>query len=44
MGVTVTGSEDLATDTENCGNQKPKGDAQPRDLPLPDICPNPLMS
>ena len=44
MGVTVTGSEDLTSDTENCGNQKPKGDAQPSDLPIPDVCPNPLMS
>ncbi|KAI9492196.1 lysozyme-like domain-containing protein [Zychaea mexicana] len=43
--VTVKGTEGLTSDKENCGSSKKlKGKAQPKDLPIPDTCPNPLMS
>ena len=42
--VTVKGTEVLVSDKENCGSKKPKGRAQGVDLPIPDRCPNPLMS
>ncbi|KAI8147851.1 lysozyme-like domain-containing protein [Fennellomyces sp. T-0311] len=42
--VTVKGTEDLVSDRENCGKKKPKGRVQAKDLPIPDTCPNPLMS
>ncbi|KAI9263128.1 lysozyme-like domain-containing protein [Phascolomyces articulosus] len=44
MGVTVKGTEALTSDSENCGQQKPEGQAEPNDLSIPDTCPNPLMS
>lgn len=45
FGVQVKGTEDLLYDSENC-KHKPKHSkhVKPKDLPIPDTCPNPLMS
>lgn len=41
--VTVKGTESIDWDKQHCKSQ-PDNSAQPEDLPIPDKCPNPLVS
>lgn len=45
FGVTIKGDEDMSWDSQNCKKApKNKNKAKSVTLPIPDTCPNPLLS
>lgn len=42
-GATIKGTEDMSYDSDKC-SKPPSTKATAKDLPVPDTCPNPLLS